>query len=114
MKKYSDKTSFLFKSEVYSATQQSNSCTLSQINNYILKHELHVITIITFHLGSNHSKRAYLVCKGIAQYLGCQIVLKFHSLPPSFASQPNIHSLDNLSAMDIIIQHNSHLKGLIY
>ena len=86
---------------------------ISDINDSIFKHEPHIITIEqrTFYLGSNNGKHAYLVCKGIVQYLGCQIVLKFHSLPPNFASKPNIHSLDNLS--DIIIQHTSHLEGLI-
>ena len=98
--------------------QQLNSLILAlsiNINDSIFKHEPHIITIEqrTFHLGSNNGKHAYLVCKGIVQYLGCQIVLKFHSLPPSFTSKPNIHCLDNLSAIDIIIQHTSHLEGLI-
>ena len=39
---------------------------------------------------------------------------QFHICPRSFASRPNIHFLDNLSAADIISRHTSRQKGFIY
>ena len=39
---------------------------------------------------------------------------KFHICPRSFASRPNVHFSDNLSAADIISRHTSRLKGFIY
>ena len=35
---------------------------------------------------------------------------KFHICPQSFASRPNVHFSDNLSAGDIISRHTSHLN----
>ena len=37
---------------------------------------------------------------------------KFHICPRSFASRPNIHFSDNLSAADIISRHTSRLIGV--
>jgi len=39
---------------------------------------------------------------------------KFHICPRSFASRPNIHFSDNLSAADIISRHTSHPKGFVF
>ena len=64
----------------------------------------------------------YLVNKLLSGLLVCWLIMslaerlssKFHICPRSFASRPNIHFSDNLSAADKISRHTSCPKGFIY
>ena len=56
----------------------------------------------------NKALSGLLVCRMIMS-LAERLSSKFHICPRSFASRPNIHFLDDLSAVDIISQHTSRL-----
>ena len=67
------------------------------------------------------AKRKYIYNKPLSGLLVCRLIMslaerlssKFHICPRSFASWPNVHFSDNLSAADIISRHTSRLKGFI-
>ena len=59
----------------------------------------------------NKALSGLLVCRMIMS-LAERLSSKFHICPRSFASRPNIHFLDDLSAVDIISQHRQPLVGV--
>ena len=56
----------------------------------------------------NKALSGLLLCRMIMS-LAERLSSKFHICPRSFASRPNIHFSDDLSAVDIISQHTSRL-----